>query len=418
MKRNTRHLIWLTVLLAVVFTVAPGAVFAQDASSGVPGEWLSRYTGARTVGLGGAFVSTADEPLGMLWNPAGLYQLSQNEVQFETTRYFEDTSVSGIGFVIPASSFPTLGVSVIALNSGDFERRNELNESIGTFGNNDLAFIVSASKQVTDRFALGANLKVVRQQVEDFNATGMGADVGAMLHVSHGFVFGASVLNIVAPSLELRDISESFPTEFRGGVTKHFLAGRGIVSAEVHYLDGPGTSFHAGTEVWVHEKLGLRIGYDDAAAGAGMSYQVTHGMRIDYGTSNHELGLVHRVGVSYRFGGFFANSYATPEVFSPMGENSVTKFNIKARTKDETSDWKLEIFDKHGELVRNFGGTGVPPAHVMWDGKNDTGLTLPDGIYQYRLTVRDAKGRVLRAEEKSVEILTSGPQGSVPLIVE
>ena len=107
MKRNTRHLIWLTVLLAVVCTATPNAAFAEEASSGVPGEWLSRYTGARTVGLGGAFVSTADEPLGMLWNPAGLYQLSQNEVQFETARYFEDTSVSGIGFVIPASRFPT-----------------------------------------------------------------------------------------------------------------------------------------------------------------------------------------------------------------------------------------------------------------------------------------------------------------------
>ena len=101
-----------------------------------------------------------------------------------------------------------------------------------------------------------------------------------------------------------------------------------------------------------------------------------------------------------------------------MGENSVTKFNIKSRTKASTADWSLEIFDKHGESVRRFGGKGVPPAHVMWDGKNEAGLTLADGLYTYRLIVRDVEGRVVRAEEKQVEILTAGPQGGTPIIVQ
>ena len=74
--------------------------------------------------------------------------------------------------------------------------------------------------------------------------------------------------------------------------------------------------------------------------------------------------------------------------------------------------------DKHGETVRSFGGLGVPPAHVMWDGKDENGMTLPDGIYNYRMTVVDDEGRVLRTEEKKVQITTSGPQGSVPVIVE
>jgi hypothetical protein len=196
------------------------------------------------------------------------------------------------------------------------------------------------------------------------------------------------------------------------------MHGRGVISMEADYRDGPGATYRAGTEVWVHDKMGLRVGYGGQSAGGGVSYRATHAMRLDYGVSNHELGLVHHVGISYRFGGFFAQSYAQPEVFSPMGENSVTKFHIKAKTKAETADWALEIFDKHGELVRRFGGKGVPPAHVMWDGKSEAGLTLPDGVYTYRVTVRDDEGRIVRAEEKQVEILTSGPQGGTPIIVE
>jgi flagellar hook assembly protein FlgD len=124
------------------------------------------------------------------------------------------------------------------------------------------------------------------------------------------------------------------------------------------------------------------------------------------------------VALAYRFGGFFASSTAMPDVFSPLGENSVTKFEIKSRTKAETKEWRLAIIDKHGETVRSFGGLGVPPAHVMWDGKDENGMTLPDGVYRYRMTVIDDEGRTLRTEEKTVEITTSGPQGSVPVIVE
>jgi hypothetical protein len=61
---------------------------AQDFTGGVPGEWLSRFSSARTAGLGNAFVASANEPFGMLWNPAGLHAMYQNEVHFDTARLF------------------------------------------------------------------------------------------------------------------------------------------------------------------------------------------------------------------------------------------------------------------------------------------------------------------------------------------
>jgi flagellar hook assembly protein FlgD len=54
----------------------------------------------------------------------------------------------------------------------------------------------------------------------------------------------------------------------------------------------------------------------------------------------------------------------------------------------------------------------------MWDGKDEAGMTLPDGKYHYRLVVTDEDGRVLKTDQKTVEITTSGPQGGVPVIVE
>ena len=45
---------------------------AEEEGAGRAGVWLSQYASARTLGLGNAFVASADDPLGILWNPAGL----------------------------------------------------------------------------------------------------------------------------------------------------------------------------------------------------------------------------------------------------------------------------------------------------------------------------------------------------------
>lgn len=411
-----RTCVRVAVLAGALLTAR--AAVAADATSGLPGDWLSRYASARSIGLGGAFVAAGDEPMGSLWNPACLSLASQNEVHFETARYFQDTSVNGLSFVIPARRLPTIGFTMLALGSGEFEKTNELNESLGSFEESDMAFLISASKSITPRFQVGANVKVIRQQVEDFDASGVGADVGLMYGLTPRLRVGASLLNLGGPTLQARDIAESFPLEMRVGAALGFLNGRGLMSFEVDHREGPGTSFRVGTEMWFYDRFGLRVGYFEDEPAGGFSYRINQAMRFDYGMSDHELGAVHHLGVSYRFGGFFASSQAYPEVFSPLGETSVTKFNIRARTKAETKQWQLDIVDKHGQVVRSFGGLGVPPAHVMWDGKDENGMTLPDGRYQYRLTVTDDEGRTLRTDERTVEITTSGPQGGVPVIVD
>jgi hypothetical protein len=422
MKFTKRHFGYTVAVVALVLatlaTLPATPALAGDESGGVPGDWLSRYAGARSVGMGGAFVATADEPIGAVWNPAGLSSVMQNEVHFEQTRLFEGTTMNGIGVVFPFRTFPTLGLSMITLGNDEFERTNELNESLGNFKEGDMAFLLSASKQVHDRVSVGANIKVARQQLEDYDAAGVGADLGVMVDVTQSLRLGASMLNIGGPTVALREVDETYPFEFRGGFAFRFFGGRGLLSAEMDHRSGPGMSLHTGGEVWVLENVALRGGYYDTEPAGGMSYRFNHNMRFDYGMSDHELGIVHRFAVSYRFGGFFAASNAYPEVFSPIGEHSVTQFQMKARTKDDAHRWRLDIRDKHDQIVRTFGGPGVPPAHVMWDGKNEAGLTLPDGEYRYQLVVSDEAGRVVSASEKVVRITTSGPQGNVPVQVD
>jgi hypothetical protein len=405
--------------LIVVATLLPATsqpAGAQAQSGGTPGEWLTHYRSARTLGLGGAYVASADDPLGVLWNPAGLSTMDQNEVRFEHGRLFEGASLNSVGFAVPGSRLPSLGVMVLSMRSGEIQRTNDMNDDLGTFRDAETAYLLTAARAFSPRLAIGANLKVVQQTVEDFSAGGFGVDLGASFEATPTLRVGASLVNLGGPTHTLDTVDETYPLLVRAGFAATLFQGRGLFTAQLDHSSGPGAELHAGGEYWIQPALAVRAGYDRTAAAGGFGYRFHPQYQFDYAVADHTLGLTHRVGLSYRFSGFFASSNAEPPVFSPTGEKAVTRFTLNARTKSEPREWTLDLRNKADEVVRRFGGKGQAPSHIEWDGKDETGLPLPDGLYRYRLVVIDAAGRVVGSPEKSVEIATGGPQGQVPVL--
>ena len=410
-RKNRKSDLITLLVMGLALTISP-AVRAGEGTEGVPGDWLSRYSSPRFVGLGGAMVAVADEPSAALWNPAGISWLRRNALQVGSVRLFDDTSINGLGFARPSNSMPSLGFNLLHLKSGEFERTNELNESMGTFSEGDLVMALTAAQALSPDWSVGASLKLARQTVEDFSGSGMGFDIGVMGRVAGGLKVGASALNLGGPKIKLREKEEAYDTELRGGLALTTLDGRSLTSAEIVHRDGPGAQAKVGTEFWI-QSLALRVGYYIDNVSAGFSYRFRNGMQFDYGMADHELGMTHRFGLTFRFGGFYADSRANPEIFSPTGQNPVTKFLLASQTKAEAKDWQLTIRDKTGAVVRSYAGQGNPPAHIIWDGKGETGMPLPDGQYRYLLRVTDLEGRIMEGLERKVEINTGGPQGSI-----
>ncbi len=409
------HLRSGSTVLALALTLTAGTVpmaNADEGDQGLPGDWLSRYASPFAVGMGGATVAVGQEPQAALWNPAGLSWLRRNAVQATSTRLFDETTVNGLAFAMPSRNLPTFALNILYLKSGEFEQTNALNETLGTFSEGDLVMALSGAHQLSDRWSVGANVKMVRQTLEDFSGGGVGLDLGLMGEVIPGVKVAASALNLGGPTIALRDKDESYAQEYRGGVAAELLEGNGLLTVEAVHRDGPGTEMRVGGQ-YLLGALSLRAGYFIENIAAGFGYRFENGLSLDYGMNDHELGMVHRFGLNYAFGGFYAGSKADPAVFSPMGSNPVTKFLLTAHTKGQVDQWQLAISDRSGEIVRSYAGQGQPPAQIIWDGKDRSGLPLPDGQYAYVLKVTERDGRTTSGRVQSVEISTGGPQGSI-----
>jgi len=77
--------------------------------------------------------------------------------------------------------------------------------------------------------------------------------------------------------------------------------------------------------------------------------------------------------------------------FSPNGDGRKDNFVIKQKVKGDKSDvYKASIVDSKNNVVKTYTFVGNVPEEVLWDGKDDKGNELPEGIYRYRVEGVDA----------------------------
>jgi flagellar basal-body rod modification protein FlgD len=89
---------------------------------------------------------------------------------------------------------------------------------------------------------------------------------------------------------------------------------------------------------------------------------------------------------------------------------SVEKGNVSEAYYQLSSPGKvtIQIFDAQGRLVRTIedGLKDISKQKVVWDGKNEQGVTQPDGTYQFQVSAVDTKGQSVSASSNFVATVT------------
>lgn len=94
------------------------------------------------------------------------------------------------------------------------------------------------------------------------------------------------------------------------------------------------------------------------------------------------------------------NTEPSVEVVPPSESSKIFggggKPNITIKQSGSVEDlWTGTITDVAGNVVRTWTWENASPENLVWDGKNDFGVAVPEGVYTYRLTSTDKAGNIL-----------------------
>ncbi|MDR3247319.1 MAG: cell envelope biogenesis protein OmpA, partial [Treponema sp.] len=101
-------------------------------------------------------------------------------------------------------------------------------------------------------------------------------------------------------------------------------------------------------------------------------------------------------------------------IFSPDGDGSKDTFTVYQSGSVEDL-WDSGIYDVAGSKIRSFDITGGEPAELVWDGKDDAGIFVNDGVYSYRISATDRAQNSGNAVLENIIVSTIQP--SVGLII-
>ncbi len=101
-------------------------------------------------------------------------------------------------------------------------------------------------------------------------------------------------------------------------------------------------------------------------------------------------------------------------IFSPDGDGNKDSIGVK-QTGSKEDLWKAEVVDAAGTPVRSFSFKDMELADLQWDGKNETGQIVPDGVYAYRVSSTDRASNSASAKLENILLNTQQPPINVAI---
>ena len=291
------------------------------------GSFARDGIGARAFGLGGAFVSIADDASTIAWNPAGLAQLDGVNIGgMYTNKFSIDIYFQSLGATAQFSDFGA-GLTMIRSSiedipfygdgeGGVFSETQTL--LLGSLGY-DLGEVLNLQTGSLSSLLVGGNLKYYSHSLLDGKGSGIGFDLGVLAK----FILNWGEISVGFTSLDTGGTAlkwtgtdhnpvNDVPWINKLGVSLGLLEGSLRLATDVDMVIGHSNlnRIHLGGEYWPIKELGLRVGLilgadgsRQLAAGASVNW---HGISIDYAYVPHQaLGASHILSAQFHFAGWW-----------------------------------------------------------------------------------------------------------------
>ena len=170
--KNMRNRIMIVVLLCCLMT-SFGYAQADQKLAQTGFQFLSVISDARGAAMGEAMTSLETGSSSLFFNPAGMAGMKNSvDATISVNQWIADIKHYTFGLVFnPGANIGVFGVSAQSVNYGDFygtvvDRTSDLGfRDTGIFKLNAMAVGIGYAKQLTDKFSVGGQVRLVHQDL-------------------------------------------------------------------------------------------------------------------------------------------------------------------------------------------------------------------------------------------------------------
>jgi opacity protein-like surface antigen len=217
MTTTLRHLILLAACLAVAFNA-----IADDAPKTTAYNFLSVPASSHVYGLGGHNLTIIDDDINLVeQNPALLGPEFDHQVGINYMRYIGETNFAGLRYGQGVSEHGAFAVGIQYFGYGSIQGADIDGTMTGTFNANDIAFSLTYSHDISDRFRGGITVKYLYSKYEAYTAGAVAADLGVNYYdPDHEFSASLVAKNLGGQVKKFTDYKDNLPWDIQVGVSK------------------------------------------------------------------------------------------------------------------------------------------------------------------------------------------------------
>ena len=183
----------------LIFVIIISGAFSQNNVATTSAAFLEIGPGARSLGMGSAYVSVANDASSLYWNPAGIVNVSKPEVQSFYTPWLVETQYYYNTAVVPMGQYGNIGFSFTAITMDEMMVRTvqdpEPSEYGQKFDAGNISMGIAYAKKLTDRFSFGFQTKFIQESIWQMSAQGFAVDIGTLFITKRDLRIGMSVSN-------------------------------------------------------------------------------------------------------------------------------------------------------------------------------------------------------------------------------
>ncbi len=209
------------LILVATFFVA-FQLIADDGPTTTAYNFLNVPSSSHVYGLGGHNLTIIDDDINLIeQNPALMGPEFDHQVGLNYMRYIGETNFAGLRYGQGVSEHGAFAAGIQYFGYGNIQGAAADGTKTGTFTASDMAFSLTYSHDISERWRGGITLKYLYSKYEDYTAGAVAADLGINYYdPDHEFTLSLVGKNLGGQVKKFNDYKDNLPWDIQVGMSK------------------------------------------------------------------------------------------------------------------------------------------------------------------------------------------------------